>query len=279
VGRFKSVAVLCLCGVAVCVMFLSYGCTPPPTKEIADAEAALSAAREAGAETYAAQEYASAESKLEEARRKNEEKCYGEAKGLAIEAKDGALNAMSIAEHERMKLREQAAAALKNAKESLVAAKVAGAETHDPQAYRKVEALYGEADTAYISGQYPIAIEKAEEVTKRARRLELAAKRATEIEPQKVVEQPKAPETEKQAGNHVVQKGECLWIISDYDVVYADPFKWPLIYRANRSQIKDPDLIHPGQSFKIPRNYSPQEANDAIYTAKHRGPWSLSDGK
>lgn len=276
-GRFKSVAVLCVCGVAMCVMFLSYGCTPPPTKEIADAEAALAAAREAGAERYAAQEYESAESKLEEARQKNEARCYGDAKNLAIEARDRALIAKSIAEEELMKLREQASAALKNAKDALMAAKMAGAETHDPQGYRNVEALYGEADTAYIGGQYPIAIEKADEVAKRARRLELAAKRAAEIEPPKVVEQPRVPE--KTDGSHIVQKGECLWIISDYDVVYADPFKWPLIYRANRSQIKDPDLIYPGQSFKIPRNYSPGEAEDAVYTAKHRGPWSLFDGK
>jgi nucleoid-associated protein YgaU len=79
--------------------------------------------------------------------------------------------------------------------------------------------------------------------------------------------------------SHHVQKGECLWIISEYERIYADPFKWPLIYKANRSQINDPDLIFPGQDLAIPRNSNPSEIEDAINTARKRGPWSLFDGK
>lgn len=52
---------------------------------------------------------------------------------------------------------------------------------------------------------------------------------------------------------HKVVKGECLWIISGYEHIYNDPTRWGIIYRANRDQIKDPDLIYPGQVFKIPR--------------------------
>jgi nucleoid-associated protein YgaU len=33
---------------------------------------------------------------------------------------------------------------------------------------------------------------------------------------------------------------------------YGDAQKWKLIFEANRDQIKDPDLIHPGQTLKIP---------------------------
>ena len=29
-------------------------------------------------------------------------------------------------------------------------------------------------------------------------------------------------------------------------------FAWPIIYKANRDQIKDPDLIYPDQVFKVP---------------------------
>jgi hypothetical protein len=53
--------------------------------------------------------------------------------------------------------------------------------------------------------------------------------------------------------NHTVTKGECLWWISEYKHIYNDPFMWPLIYKANRDQIKNPDLIYPGQQFEIPR--------------------------
>ena len=53
--------------------------------------------------------------------------------------------------------------------------------------------------------------------------------------------------------SHTVTKGECLWWISEYKHVYNDPFMWPLIYKANRDQIKNSDLIYPGQQFDVPR--------------------------
>ncbi len=43
---------------------------------------------------------------------------------------------------------------------------------------------------------------------------------------------------------------DCLWRISLR--VYKNARLWPHIYRANKSQIKDPDLIFPGQKFVIP---------------------------
>ena len=52
---------------------------------------------------------------------------------------------------------------------------------------------------------------------------------------------------------HTVTKGECLWWISEYKHIYNDPFMWPLIYKANRDKINNPDLIYPGQQFDVPR--------------------------
>ena len=54
--------------------------------------------------------------------------------------------------------------------------------------------------------------------------------------------------------SHTVTKGECLWWIAEYKQVYNDPFMWPLIFKANRDQIKNPDLIYPGQVFSVPRD-------------------------
>ena len=51
-----------------------------------------------------------------------------------------------------------------------------------------------------------------------------------------------------------VYKGECLWKIASYPEVYGNGAKWNLIYRANKDQIKDPDLIYPNQIFTIPRD-------------------------
>ncbi|MBN1501271.1 MAG: DUF4398 domain-containing protein [Spirochaetes bacterium] len=44
---------------------------------------------------------------------------------------------------------------------------------------------------------------------------------------------------------------DCLWIIARK--FYNDPFKWKVIYNANKDQIKDPDLIKPGWELKIPK--------------------------
>jgi len=51
-----------------------------------------------------------------------------------------------------------------------------------------------------------------------------------------------------------VYKGEYLWKIASYPEVYGNGAKWPNIYRANKDQIKDPDLIYPNQIFEIPRD-------------------------
>lgn len=46
------------------------------------------------------------------------------------------------------------------------------------------------------------------------------------------------------------KKRDCLWRIAGK--VYKNERLWPLIYVANKEQIKDPDLIFPGQRFIIP---------------------------
>ena len=51
---------------------------------------------------------------------------------------------------------------------------------------------------------------------------------------------------------YTVVRGDCLWNIAKKKEHYANPFAWPIIYKANRDQIKNPDLIFPKQIFKIP---------------------------
>ncbi len=51
---------------------------------------------------------------------------------------------------------------------------------------------------------------------------------------------------------YTVVKGDHLWGIAKKPQHYGNPFAWPIIYRANRDQIKNPDLIYPNQKFKIP---------------------------
>lgn len=45
---------------------------------------------------------------------------------------------------------------------------------------------------------------------------------------------------------------DCLWNIAKKPKVYDNAFLWPKIWQGNRDQIKDPDVIQPGQRLKIP---------------------------
>lgn len=44
---------------------------------------------------------------------------------------------------------------------------------------------------------------------------------------------------------------DCLWRIAGR--FYKKPRKWPVIYKANKNRIKNPDLIYPGWVLKIPK--------------------------
>lgn len=48
----------------------------------------------------------------------------------------------------------------------------------------------------------------------------------------------------------VVQPGNSLWLIASR--TYGSGFRYTVIYQANKGQISDPDLIYPGQVFKLP---------------------------
>lgn len=53
--------------------------------------------------------------------------------------------------------------------------------------------------------------------------------------------------------SYTVVKGDHLWGIARKKEHYGNGFAWPVIYKANRDQIKNPDLIYPKQTFKIPK--------------------------
>ncbi len=53
--------------------------------------------------------------------------------------------------------------------------------------------------------------------------------------------------------NYTVVKGDHLWGIAKKPEHYGNGFAWPMIYKANRDKIKNPDLIYPKQVFSIPK--------------------------
>jgi LysM repeat protein len=85
-----------------------------------------------------------------------------------------------------------------------------------------------------------------------------------------------ASKADAMTGSYTVVSGDNLWNISGKWEVYGNPYQWPLIYKANSDQIKDADLIFPGQEFAIPMATS-EEAAAAIQHAKTRGAWSVGE--
>jgi nucleoid-associated protein YgaU len=274
--------------VLVLLMLVSFaGCAKPPTKEMSDAKMAFQAAVDAGAQEYASEQYMSAEEALNEANRLMERKKYKQAREKALEAlklsreaEVGAVNSKNAANRDAKDMYDLALAAVNSANE-------AGADTYAQEQMQDARRTLLEAKRTYEAGDYKTAKQLAEAALAKARAAEAAAKQGESARREQMAQQvaqeiadpgatPRPYPTE-----HVVIKGETLWWIAEYKQIYDDPFQWPLIYKANRSKIKDPDLIFPDQVFAITR---PPELTDdmikeAIKFAKNRGAWSLHDGK
>jgi nucleoid-associated protein YgaU len=59
-----------------------------------------------------------------------------------------------------------------------------------------------------------------------------------------------SPTVANAISSKVVSRGDSLWRISHF--AYGDGARYALLYRANRSRIRDPNLIYPGQTLVLP---------------------------
>ncbi|MEA3464861.1 MAG: LysM peptidoglycan-binding domain-containing protein [Thermodesulfobacteriota bacterium] len=89
------------------------------------------------------------------------------------------------------------------------------------------------------------------------------------LEEAQAIRESKESPTKKQTlvSTYNVDTGENLYSIAAKTNTYNEGLLWPLIYKANRDQIKDPQQIFPGQSLTIPRNNSDVEKENARETA------------
>ncbi|HED35876.1 MAG TPA: DUF4398 domain-containing protein [Gammaproteobacteria bacterium] len=171
--------------------------------------------------------------------------------------------------------REQAEQAIADAKSSNAQAKKMGAE------WRDTAKVIKSAEAALDEGDYAKAIELA---NKAQRQAENAIKQAKEQEARLKASGALTGGIDDASSNqgaaladdsYEVIRGDNLWNISGKDSIYANPYQWPMIYKANRDKIKDADLIYPGQVFDIDRSGSSSDIDAAVEHAKTRGAWSV----
>lgn len=68
------------------------------------------------------------------------------------------------------------------------------------------------------------------------------------------------PKLERAEGSVIIRRGDTLWRISRR--VYGHGIRYSTIYLANQDQIRDPDLIWPGQIFSVPGETAEGEEAD-----------------
>ncbi|NTU50136.1 MAG: LysM peptidoglycan-binding domain-containing protein [Desulfobulbaceae bacterium] len=151
-----------------------------------------------------------------------------------------------------------------------------GADLYYQLAFQKAEMLKSEVQLA----KKKIALEKqqrlaelavkaeeerlmraAAEAEIRLRAQELARSAEVALAAQKKTKAPPLPLP--LPTSYTVRRGETLPQISARTEIYNDSTLWPIIYRSNRDQIRDPKRLWPGQVLVIPRNFSRDEAVEA----------------
>jgi nucleoid-associated protein YgaU len=98
-------------------------------------------------------------------------------------------------------------------------------------------------------GDYTLRADAVDDSGKVVARVELPFTRAT---PQAVAEAEAAPKD----GKITIQPGNNLWRISR--VIYGDGDRYTVIYEANKDQIRDPNIIYPGQILLTPGVVPPE---------------------
>jgi nucleoid-associated protein YgaU len=143
--------------------------------------------------------------------------------------------------------------AIAQAKSAMSDAEAIAAPTNYPTEYAQAKTALADAVAAYDSQDYGTAAQRA-----RACVAALAMVKASGLAWPAV---------------YVVRlipgRSDCLWRIAEYSFIYNNPFKWPVLYEANKKTFRDPgnpNLIFPGQKLQIPSIKG--ETRDGTYDPK-----------
>lgn len=222
-------------------------------KKLKSAYANLQAAKASSKEALATSQKETARTKLAQA----------ESDVAAAEAKLNDLKgrASDPATAKALAASEEAQQSLKTADDNLTAAKEAlkaAREANKNQAYPEVATQSDEASrlAKILTDSLPETEVLLAQAKDRA-----GVETAKPEKPENTEEPAKATSEEDESTKagwktykvrYIPENRDCLWKIAGYKKIYNNPRLWPKIYRANKGKIKNPDLIYPGQVFKIP---------------------------
>jgi nucleoid-associated protein YgaU len=137
------------------------------------------------------------------------------------------------------------------AKDRVAYAKSIDADTHFKPAYDMAVTAVAGAKTALDGKDYPQSIGLSKSAIVALEKIAPVAKTPPKETPQPTA-QPSLPRTYTV---RLLSPRDCFWRIAGYPFVYANPWKWRLLYDANKDLLadpKNPDVIEPGMTFLIP---------------------------
>ncbi len=120
--------------VIACLVVLTAGCADPPNKELHQAQGAIDAARAAGADSYATDEFTAAVDALTRAEAAVSQRDYRLALSLALDSRERAQNAAKLAASQKAAVRSEAERLLAEltAAASMAGARLAAETTKTP---------------------------------------------------------------------------------------------------------------------------------------------------
>lgn len=273
---------------ALCVVLSACAAHIPPER-IKETETVLQNAFDAEAPLYAPDEYARAQENFYLSKMEMDKRRYKKAQTLLdAAAQDGQL-ALTKA---------KAGKTITQAQDQLYGADIAQLKKYITDVCSIAEKSLGKAKTAFESHNYVLARQNAElslqlsqEIPKlleekiqeeqynapSAAELERAGRQAqtllekAQLEAANIIADAKrkaeaitARALEKRfPTSYTVRSGDKLHIIAARKEIYNDSYQWPLIYKANRDQIRDPHVLFVGQQLVIPRKLTIEEVREA----------------
>ena len=126
----------------------------------------------------------------------------------------------------------------------------------------------GQARLKQAEIQKAIEAEKARQAEREKAQSEKAETKEVKKPPAAKPAPTPAPKPIELVETYSVGEGETLWTISAQPQVYGEGLLWPLLYQANRDQIKDPRQIFPGQALGIRRDMTKEELEEARQRAR-----------